>query len=383
MSERPRSAESPELQAATRFLIDRMKAGERIDSTTFGELVGVLKAYQGGEYQQQPVRRPAASGYVVEAKHLPMPAPVVTGPMPPARVQSRTIAPPVAAHTPDMRRPSSEAFLEKEPWSLFRSEVAKREFAVLSEDERTFVLRGAEILKEEIAAYQMLSVKAIGANVRQYSHDYGGRDILKPSDPSFSWEGWESYFKQSFSPDEKALVSDRPYSRNFIFATTAHGLRERGLAFLSLHLWTPQNTSQTDNRGISHNAALFIKNGRFMQLLRSGKMLRLLPFIVKVAGIQVNPQEAVFFDGSFAGDSAPFGKAANPIATAIQEAGQSSVFLDSDTRIDHPSESLYSGPNSKSFLSSVFVARGNADRGDPARFRLRPSAPVPKDLPRL
>lgn len=373
MSEGRRSAESHELNAAARFLMERMKAGERLDSSIFGELVGVLRSYQAGEYQQ-PVVRPAAFGSRVG----------VTPPVPPARQEVlHPASPPTPARAPvpprETTRRTAESFLEQEPWNQFHGEVARQEFRLLSEEERSFVKQAAEILREEMFAYRIVSAKAIGANVRMYSHDYGGTDLLLPRDPQFSWDGWETYFNGVLSPAEKAMITCRP-NKNFVFATSAHGLGEKNLAFLSVHLWTPANTAPVDNRSVSHQAAVFLKNARFMQVLKSGQGLYLLPFIIKTAAIHLR-DAGVFFDGSFAGENKQFGQAPNPIALYIQEKDQSSVFEDVDTRNRQLAEVRYSGSDRARSLSVGLLARGQSD--SVSGFRLRPWAALPKDLPRL
>lgn len=378
MSEQgPRKESSHELNAAARFLMDRMRAGDQIDPAVFGDLVQTLRAYQAGEYKQSVVR-PAAFGSKGGA---PSESPLRQAAMRPGPPPVPVRVPMVSREVP-RRTSTAESFLEQEPWNQFRSKVARQELALLSEEERLFVRRAAEILREEMFAYRIISSKAIGANVRMYSHDYGGTDLLLPNDPQFSWDGWEAYFNRMLSSQEKAMVTSRPYEKNFVFATSAHGLSERNLAFMSVHFWAPGNTAPTDNRSISHEAAVFMKNARFMQLLKSGKGLRLLPFIIKTAAIDLK-DAAVFFDGSFAGTDKAFGRAHNPIALCVQEPNQMSIFEDVDTRTNHPAQMLFSGPNTSEALKAALTARGRAESEDPAKFRLRPGASLPRDLPRL
>lgn len=365
MSERQRPSENQDAVAAARFLMERMKAGDRIDPGTFSDLVEALKAYRAGEFTQ-PVRQPAAP--VAVRAPAPLPPPV------PARVPRQ-----------EAQRSSPEAFLEQEPWNRFNNEFARYELKFLSPEERQLIAQGAEILVQETLAFRAMQTKPIGADITS-TGDYVTIDVRTPTDRSFTWEGWETYFNQAFSSERK-FINAGSDNHNMVFATTAHGLAERNLAFLAVQLGTPEGTAPGECRCIPHQYVLFLKNDRMMNFLRSGKALRLIPFMIQCAAIKMNPERVVFFDGSMAGRNDLLGRAKNPVLSIVQDKNQGLIFEDRDTRTRHPAEQQFKGSNTTAFLDAIEDVRGGLYRNveQPIRFRAwnsRLDAEL-RDVPRI
>lgn len=366
MSEKQHSSESQEATAAARFLIDRMKAGDRLNPGMFNELIDVLKTYQSGGYEpsiKKPIPPPATRA-------------VRSAPPSPPLVSRSTVR--EASHS------RTESFLEKEPWNQFNNEIFRFELSNLSEEERSLVARGAEIIAEETIACRAVETKAIGAQVPQYSHDYATMDVRSPTDPAFTWEGWETYFNQAFSL-ERLLIEKGSEEKNMIFATTAHALGERGLAFLAVHFQTTGDATTVDNRPIRHEYRFFVKNGKIMNFLRTGKALRLIPFMIQCAVIKMNPERVVFVDGSMAGYKGLFGRAKNPFISVVQDEERGFIFEDEDTRTEHPSRQWYTGTSSNNFLATAQNVRGPIDSNYAKRligFRSRGRFRI-LDLPRV
>lgn len=228
-------------------------------------------------------------------------------------------------------RTSKEAFLDQEPWSFFQNEVVLEEFRGLSEQDRREIARLASLLVKDTFVFQVTSGKAVGAQVRQYSHDYHRADIKEASDPNFSWDGWARYLNQILDRGERRIFQRDSRDKNvFSIFRTEHS-QQQGIALFQAKLRIPAGTTYVDDRPGSHESILFLREGAFLQELSRPEGARLRPFVYQCAAMQINPQMRAYFDASFAGRSPAFINKAHPLVLVSSSPTRHEVVTVEDT----------------------------------------------------
>ncbi len=307
-------------------LILALREGAELDDVVLAHLRSTLIEYEARSNAQKAAARPVSSGARAHQPGHTAERPARQDPqVAPDRPAEAPVAPPVTEQR--------EAWMERQPWNRFNNAVLLEEIRHLNEEERTWIEKMAHALAEETRAFRVVSGKAIGAKVRQYSHDYMCVDVKTSPDADFDWQKWMDYLQNAL-PAEFGLIS-RSYdlSRkhvNVISVTADNYLASAGMAVVSVHLQTPTYTAYVDDRPIMHDALLFVRSGVFTNAVRAGEHARLLPFVYQCAALEMQKQHVTFFDGSFAGKKR-FGMAPNPLVATYDFPGDKIVFRVDDT----------------------------------------------------
>ena len=353
MSEQRRGYETMNASALANLLATKMEEGAPLDPQILAELVGVLKASQQGDYKKQPPTSVAASGYVVEARPLPLPEPKRTGP-------PRDPVPPSPAAV--MRAQEAvrvaEGFPDRAPWNTYHNQVSMNEVQFLSESERQWIEAMTRHFVAEVLSFHVARTKAIGST--DYC-DFAGVSI-KDTNPPFDWRGWSTYLQRQLSPAESFYLRTPSLETNTLIAVTTPELTKRGAFLLKAHLLTPRATIAGDGRPVASEYVALLKRGQVFEGLLHGAGAALYPFVLKNAALALNPEYAAYFDGSVAGAERLFGRAPNPLAIAFFGERTKMGYLCSDTSKRH----LYPRPlatsNEQEFFRELQPALGRLDQ---------------------